>query len=291
MVVGDPDDPATEIGPLVAERQQERVDKYIALGQEEGARVVVGGNGRPDGIDKGWYVQPTVFADVDNKMRIAQEEIFGPVLAVIPYDDVDDAVRIANDSEFGLAGSVWTADEEQGMDVARRVRTGTYGVNQYTMDFVAPFGGFKASGIGREFGREGLEHYLELKSIAQVRGRTAPARRARRAHRHRHPQPSRGRQRAVRRDARAACTTSWVAKLDEPTPSSLAIVVTGAGGWHFCAGSADLKAMAVRRWRDPTTSGRLASAPTPTSTGRRSCADFQPGSRSIAAVEGYAVGR
>jgi betaine-aldehyde dehydrogenase len=165
MTVGDPDDPATEIGPLVAERQQERVDKYIALGQEEGARVVVGGNGRPAGIDKGWYVQPTVFADVDNSMRIAQEEIFGPVLAVIPFDDVDDAVRIANDSEFGLAGSVWTGDADAGMDVARRVRTGTFGVNQYTMDFVAPFGGFKASGIGREFGKEGLEHYLELKSI------------------------------------------------------------------------------------------------------------------------------
>jgi betaine-aldehyde dehydrogenase len=165
MSVGDPDDPTTEIGPLVAERQQERVDKYIALGQEEGARVVVGGNGRPAGIDKGWYVQPTVFADVDNSMRIAQEEIFGPVLAVIPFDDVDDAVRIANDSDFGLAGSVWTADKAQGLDVARRVRTGTYGVNQYTMDFVAPFGGFKASGIGREFGREGLEHYLELKTI------------------------------------------------------------------------------------------------------------------------------
>src|SRR5215204_2841714 len=166
MSVGDPDDPTTEIGPLVAERQQERVDKYIALGQEEGARVVVGGNGRPDGIEKGWYVQPTVFADVDNSMRIAQEEIFGPVLAVIPFDDVDDAVRIANDSEFGLAGSVWTGDPSGiGMDVARRVRTGTFGVNQYTMDFVAPFGGFKASGIGREFGKEGLEHYTELKSI------------------------------------------------------------------------------------------------------------------------------
>ena len=166
MTVGDPDDPTTEIGPLVAERQQERVDKYIALGQEEGARVVVGGNGRPDGIAKGWYVQPTVFADVDNSMRIAQEEIFGPVLAVIPFDDVDDAVRIANDSEFGLAGSVWTGDPAGvGMDVARRVRTGTFGVNQYTMDFVAPFGGFKASGIGREFGKEGLEHYLEQKSI------------------------------------------------------------------------------------------------------------------------------
>jgi betaine-aldehyde dehydrogenase len=166
MTVGDPSDPATEIGPLVAERQQERVDKYIALGQEEGARVVVGGNGRPAGIEKGWYVQPTVFADVTNDMRIAQEEIFGPVLAVIPFEDVDDAVRIANDSEFGLAGSVWTGDAAGiGMDVARRVRTGTFGVNQYSMDFVAPFGGFKASGIGREFGKEGLEHYLELKSI------------------------------------------------------------------------------------------------------------------------------
>ena len=111
-------------------------------------------------------MQPTVFADVDNSMRIAQEEIFGPVLAVIPFDDVDDAVRIANDSEFGLAGSVWTGDPTAaGMDVARRVRTGTFGVNQYTMDFVAPFGGFKASGIGREFGKEGLEHYLEQKTI------------------------------------------------------------------------------------------------------------------------------
>ncbi|MFL6207035.1 MAG: aldehyde dehydrogenase, partial [Acidimicrobiales bacterium] len=159
MKVGDPDDPTTEIGPLVAERQQERVDKYIALGQEEGARVVVGGNGRPDGIDKGWYVQPTVFADVDNKMRIAQEEIFGPVLAVIPFEDEADAVRIANDSEYGLGGSVWTGDNDRGLDIARQVRTGTIGVNQYTMDFVAPFGGYKASGLGREFGNEGLDHY------------------------------------------------------------------------------------------------------------------------------------
>ena len=138
MQVGDPADPATEIGPMVAQRQQERVEKYIALGQEEGARVVVGGNGMPDGLDRGWYVRPTVFADVDNRMRIAQEEIFGPVLSVIPYDDVDDAVRIANDSDYGLAGTVWTADAEAGLDVARRVRTGTYGVNTYTMDFAAP---------------------------------------------------------------------------------------------------------------------------------------------------------
>ena len=165
MKVGDPTDPETEIGPMVAQRQQERVEKYIALGQEEGARIVVGGNGIPEGLDRGWYVRPTVFADVDNRMRIAQEEIFGPVLSVIPYDDVDDAVRIANDSDYGLAGTVWTADLDAGVDVARRVRTGTYGVNTYTMDFAAPFGGYKASGIGREFGPEGLAHYSEVKSI------------------------------------------------------------------------------------------------------------------------------
>jgi aldehyde dehydrogenase (NAD+) len=171
MPVGDPADPATEIGPMVAQRQQERVEKYIALGQEEGARVVVGGNGMPDGLDRGWYVRPTVFADVDNRMRIAQEEIFGPVLSVIPFDDVDDAVRIANDSDYGLAGTVWTADQEAGLDVARRVRAGTYGVNTYTMDFAAPFGGYKSSGIGREFGPEGLAQYTELKAIYP----TAPA--------------------------------------------------------------------------------------------------------------------
>jgi aldehyde dehydrogenase (NAD+) len=170
LAVGDPQDEATEIGPLVAERQQERVEKYIALGQEEGAKVAVGGNGRPSGLDKGWYVKPTVFSNVDNSMRIAREEIFGPVVAVIPYDDPDDAVRIANDSEYGLAGSVWTGDIDQGVDIARRVRTGTYAVNQYTMDFVAPFGGYKASGIGREFGIEGLNHYVELKSIVPPAG-------------------------------------------------------------------------------------------------------------------------
>ena len=170
LAVGDPQDEATEVGPLVAERQQERVEKYIAVGQEEGAKVAVGGNGRPSGLEKGWYVKPTVFSGVDNSMRIAREEIFGPVLAVIPYDDTEDAVRIANDSEYGLAGSVWTGDIDQGLDIARRVRTGTYGVNQYTMDFIAPFGGYKGSGLGREFGVEGLSHYVELKSIVPPAG-------------------------------------------------------------------------------------------------------------------------
>ena len=165
LTVGDPHDESTEVGPLVARRQQERVEKYIALGQEEGARLVAGGNGMPPGLDRGWYVQPTVFADVDNGMRIAQEEIFGPVLAVIPYDDEADAVRIANESTYGLAGSVFTTDVERGLDIARQVRTGTYAVNQYTLDFAAPFGGYKQSGIGREYGKEGFDHYVEYKSI------------------------------------------------------------------------------------------------------------------------------
>lgn len=172
MRVGDPMDPATEIGPMVAQRQQERVTKYIALGQEEGARLVAGGVGMPDGLDRGWYVRPTVFADVDNRMRIAQEEIFGPVVCVVEYDDAAggpggaaEAVRIANDSDYGLAGTVWTSDLQAGLDVARGVRAGTYGVNTYTMDFAAPFGGFKASGLGREFGPEGLAQYTEPKSI------------------------------------------------------------------------------------------------------------------------------
>jgi betaine-aldehyde dehydrogenase len=165
MTVGDPNDPATEIGPLVAQRQQERVEKYIALGQEEGATVVVGGNGAPAGFEKGWYVQPTLFANATNDMRIAREEIFGPVVTVIPFDDVDDAVRIANDSDYGLAGSVWTGDQEVGLNVARRVRTGTYGVNKYSMDMNAPFGGFKQSGLGRELGQEGLEAFQETKHV------------------------------------------------------------------------------------------------------------------------------
>jgi betaine-aldehyde dehydrogenase len=165
LVVGDPHDEATEIGPLVAARQQQRVLDYIELGRAEGARAVVGGPGRPDGIDRGWYVRPTVFADVHNGMRIAREEIFGPVITVIPYDGDDDAVAIANDSPFGLGGSVWTADSERGFLRAEQVRTDTIGVNHYGPDFGAPFGGFKDSGIGREYGPEGLDEYTELQSV------------------------------------------------------------------------------------------------------------------------------
>jgi betaine-aldehyde dehydrogenase len=162
--VGDPLDPATECGPLVAERQRDRVEGYIARGREEGATLVVGG-GRPTGFDRGWYVEPTLFADVDNSMTIAREEIFGPVLSLIPYDSDDDAVAIANDSDYGLSGSVYTSDVARGIEIAKRVRTGTYAVNNLGMDFGAPFGGFKASGVGRELGPEGLEAYLEDKSI------------------------------------------------------------------------------------------------------------------------------
>ncbi len=163
--VGDPAEMDTEVGPLVAERQRDRVEKYIVQGQEEGAEVIVGG-GRPAGQDTGWYVEPTLFAKVTNDMRIAQEEIFGPVISAIAFEDVDDAVRIANDSSYGLSGSVWTADGAGvGLDVAKRIRTGTFNVNGFMLEPCAPFGGFKQSGVGREGGPEGLAAYLEDKAI------------------------------------------------------------------------------------------------------------------------------
>jgi aldehyde dehydrogenase (NAD+) len=162
--VGDPMDPATLCGPLVASRQRDRVEGYIRAGKQEGAKIACGG-GRPASQTKGWYVEPTLFVDVDNRMRIAREEIFGPVLALIPYADERDAIRIANDSEYGLSGSVWSADARRGLEVARRVRTGTYTVNGFSMEFSAPFGGYKCSGIGRELGPEGLAAYLELKQV------------------------------------------------------------------------------------------------------------------------------
>jgi aldehyde dehydrogenase (NAD+) len=163
LKVGDPADMETEIGPMVAERQRDRVEKYLRQGEEEGAKILCGG-GRPAHMETGWYVEPTVFANVDNSMRIAQEEIFGPVLSVIAYDDVDDAVSIANDSDYGLSGSVW-GDPEIAESVARRVRTGQMNVNGFMLEPCAPFGGFKESGLGREGGPEGLGAYLEDKAI------------------------------------------------------------------------------------------------------------------------------
>jgi len=164
--VGDPADPATDVGPLVARRQQERVRGYIETGRGEGARLVTGGTELPDGIDRGWYVRPTVFADVDNTMTIAREEIFGPVFVVIPHAGDDAAVALANDSDYGLAGSVFTADVDRGLAIAARVRSGTFGVNEgYGMDPAAPFGGVKGSGYGRELGREGIDAFVDVKSI------------------------------------------------------------------------------------------------------------------------------
>ena len=146
--MGDPLDPATEVGPLVAGRQRDRVEGYLRSGQDEGAKVALGG-GRPAGLDKGYYVEPTSSSDVDNKMRIAQEEIFGPVLAVIPYDGDDDAVAIANDSHYGLCGSVWTGDNDRGLGVARQVRTGTYMLNaSVPMTSPPPSAGTRSRGLG-----------------------------------------------------------------------------------------------------------------------------------------------
>jgi aldehyde dehydrogenase (NAD+) len=162
---GDPHDPATVVGPVVAERQRARVEGYIQLAVEAGARVVTGGE-RPSHLPKGWYVPPTILGDVDNSMRVAREEIFGPVLCVIPYDDEDDAVRIANDSPYGLAGGVWSGDGSRALGVARRLRTGTIAINGCYAPFpLVPFGGFKESGLGRELGPEGLAGFLEPRSI------------------------------------------------------------------------------------------------------------------------------
>jgi acyl-CoA reductase-like NAD-dependent aldehyde dehydrogenase len=163
--VGDPRDPSTIVGPLVAERQRTRVEGYIQLGVDAGARVVAGG-GRPAHLAKGWYVEPTILSDVDNSMRVAREEIFGPVLCLIPYEDEDDAVAIANDSPYGLSGGVWSAEDARALAVAKRIRTGSIAVNGTYPPFpFAPFGGFKESGIGRELGVEGIEPFLEPRSI------------------------------------------------------------------------------------------------------------------------------
>ena len=162
--VGDALDPATEIGPLVSAAQRNRVEGYIEEARATGARATTGG-GRPRAFERGWHVEPTVFSDVDNDDTIAREEVFGPVLCVIPYADLPDAVRIANDSDYGLGGTVWGADEAQAAAVARSIRTGTVGINGYRSDPVAPFGGIKGSGHSRELGVEGLQSYRNAKSI------------------------------------------------------------------------------------------------------------------------------
>jgi aldehyde dehydrogenase (NAD+) len=164
MPVGDPTDPSTQIGPMVSARHRKVVEGYIDVGRSQGARVVIGG-GRPVGLDRGWYVEPTIFADVKPSDRIAQEEIFGPVLSVLTFDDEDEAVAIANDSQYGLNGAVFTEDLDRGLSVAGRIRTGTVELNGNSAGLFAPVGGFKCSGIGRELGYEALDSYTEARSI------------------------------------------------------------------------------------------------------------------------------
>jgi acyl-CoA reductase-like NAD-dependent aldehyde dehydrogenase len=165
MKVGDPFAEGTNLGPLASAAQRERVQGYIQKGIDEGAVLVAGGLGAPDGLDKGYYVRPTVFSNVQPGMTIEQEEIFGPVLSIIPYEDDDDAVRIANGTVYGLAGAVFAADKERALRIARRMRTGQVEVNGGAFNANAPFGGYKQSGIGRELGEYGFEEFLEIKSL------------------------------------------------------------------------------------------------------------------------------
>ncbi|MGH2987283.1 MAG: aldehyde dehydrogenase family protein, partial [Solirubrobacterales bacterium] len=163
--VGPPRDEGTDLGPLVSDAAHLRVTGYVRKGISEGARLATGGPERPEGLERGYYVRPTVFADVDPEMTIAREEIFGPVLTVIPYGDTDEAVRIANDTMYGLHGAVWSGDPERALAVARRLRTGMVDVNGAPFNFAAPFGGYKQSGVGREIGIHGIEEFCEVKSI------------------------------------------------------------------------------------------------------------------------------
>jgi len=164
FVLGDPMDEATTMGPLITAAQRDRVEGYVRGAVTDGARVATGGR-RPSQLERGWFYEPTIVVDVDNRSTLAQEEVFGPVIAVIAADDDDDAIAKANDSEFGLGGSVWSADPARAESVARRVQTGTIGVNMWTLDPAAPFGGHKASGLGKEFGPEGLDEYVKLSSL------------------------------------------------------------------------------------------------------------------------------
>ena len=165
MLFRSPNADTTGVGPLVSRSQFDRVQRYTQTGIDEGATLVAGGLGRPEGLDRGYFVRPTIFANVRSEMVIAQEEIFGPVLVIIPYEDEADAVRIANDSQYGLSGFVVSADVARATRVAKRMRTGQGRLNGAPHDFKAPFGGYRCSGNGREFGVFGIEEYLETKSI------------------------------------------------------------------------------------------------------------------------------
>jgi acyl-CoA reductase-like NAD-dependent aldehyde dehydrogenase len=163
--LGNPLEATTSLGPLVSAAQLERVRGYIGQGIDEGAKLVIGGADPPEGLAKGFFIRPTVFSEVTRDMAIAREEIFGPVLCIIPYDTEDEAVEIANDSIYGLSGAVWSADAQHAVAVARRIRAGQLDLNGAMFNPLAPFGGFKQSGHGREFGKFGLAEYLETKSI------------------------------------------------------------------------------------------------------------------------------
>ena len=165
LMPADPINGSSLLGPLVSAAQQQRVRDYINKGIDEGARLILGGTTPPEGLEQGYYVTPTIFSDVRNDMTIAQEEIFGPVLSIIPYDTEDEAIAIANDSLYGLAGGVWAATDEKAFEVARKIRTGQVEINGGSWNVVAPFGGYKQSGIGRELGKFGFEEFLEVKSI------------------------------------------------------------------------------------------------------------------------------
>ncbi|CAG9250307.1 MULTISPECIES: aldehyde dehydrogenase family protein [Paraburkholderia] len=165
---GDPRDPRTTVGPMVSQKQWERVQRYIGIGIDEGARLIAGGEGRPDGLDAGWFVRPTVFSDVTNDMTIAREEIFGPVLSIIAYGDTEEAIKIANDTNYGLQAYVFGQDKARAHQVASRIEAGRVLVNTLAHEPAAPFGGFKQSGIGREYGTYGLEAFLEPKAMLGV---------------------------------------------------------------------------------------------------------------------------
>jgi aldehyde dehydrogenase (NAD+) len=167
FTVGDPADRKTAVGPMATQKQYERVQSYIRKGVEEGARVLVGGEGRPDGLDAGFFVKPTVFVNVKNDMTIAQEEIFGPVLSVITYNSDEEAIRIANDSKYGLHATVIGTDMTRARRVASQLRAGRVVINNMTDDSQAPWGGFKFSGVGREYGQYGIEAFVEPRAILE----------------------------------------------------------------------------------------------------------------------------